>query len=417
MTSHIKIIITFNSIVLIKLLLLLLISLPSNVVIGSHDDNVPAIDPNGYILYCSCMGRFGNQAEQLLGSLQFAKSIDRTLILPPFIQYSHYKVNFIPFDDYIDIKSIGHYHRVITLEKFMKVLAPIVWPEDTRKIMCYSSRGSQEKACNPMDGNPFNAFWTHFGINWLTNQSIYHSPLLTDFNFADEWKSKYNDIKVLAFVGAPSAFPTNKKATKLQQYINFSQKVINIADAYRENRSFARKPYLAIHVRHGTDWIKACELLKANPDLPQLFSSQQCSPKSSSNPLPYELCYPSIGTIVDQIFRVTSESQIDIVYVATDNNNETLWQLIHDMIPNITLITPTKTLWSTGYITDHKPPNDIIIDVYLLSYANHLIANCISSFSAFATRFRSHVLYLRHLTEFFAEQTLDDDLHLLRDEL
>lgn len=239
--------------------------------------------------------------------------------------------------------------------------------------------------------------------------------------------------------GAPSAFPTNSEAVKLQKYINLSEKAIASGERYRKYRGFAHKPYLALHLRHGSDWVcpqttqtikcllimkisiqlKACDLLHENPDLHQLFSSTQCSPEKS-NPLPYELCLPPFQTIVEQIEQIIEESKtrdrIETIYIATDNNNETLWQLLSEKLPEVTIIAPTKTYSSSGEISEAKAPN-LIQDIYLLSYSNQFIGNCISSFSGFVSRYRNFNLNFEQTTHFFAEQLLDKSSYLIKTEL
>jgi hypothetical protein len=85
-----------------------------------HDD-MPQLDPSGYVMTCLCMGRFGNQvcfvqeplwrslialqqADHLLGTLEFARRVNRTLVLTPFLGYEdHRTLELIPFSSLFNI--------------------------------------------------------------------------------------------------------------------------------------------------------------------------------------------------------------------------------------------------------------------------------------------------------------------------
>lgn len=354
---------------------------------------------NGYIIYCPCMGRFGNQAEQLLGSLLFAKSLNRTLVLPPFVHYGYnHTPELIPFESIVQVEPIKDYHNVITLTDFMKYHAAELWPSGKRDFYCYSARDIDTKKCDALKGQPYETFWSAFNIS--EDGSVFYSPLSTSYHQIGEWKSKFPSTrhKILAFVGAPSSFPAYKDAIKIQRYIKMSDEIRSKALAFRRSKGFDGKPYVSMHIRQGSDWKKACQLLKSPGGLNQFFSSAQCTGYVFiERKLEYETCYPSYEEISKQlkqsigIFKAQKKYEINYVHIATDQDDPALWKHLKEDFQNIEFIFTPR---------DYNFPSTML-DIYLMAFADVFIGNCISSFSAFPARIRSHEPDLAKLTFYF----------------
>ncbi|XP_065310183.1 GDP-fucose protein O-fucosyltransferase 1 isoform X2 [Dermacentor albipictus] len=297
-------------------------------------------DRRGYILYCPCMGRFGNQADHFLGALAFSRALGRTLVLPPWVEYhpGEPKSVQVPFDTYFKVEPLTKYHRVIIMERFMKDLAPSIWPPGNRTVFCYQVRALGQ-GCQAKEGNPFGPFWDTFGVEF--DKSEFYMPLQYDIHHHDmarKWKEKYpaDRYLVLAFVGAPATFPVQKENLALQSYLVWSDTVLNMARHFI--RTSLRVPFVGIHLRNGIDWVRACEHLESSP---LLFSAPQCvGYMGERGPLPTLACLPTPEVVTQQAVAIQRE------------------------------------------------PSDPHVDLAILGLSNHFVGNCVSSFSAFVKRHR-----------------------------
>lgn len=129
------------------------------------------------------------------------------MLLPPWVEYRYGEPKSIqvPFGTYFNLRALGQYHRVMTMEHFMKEIAPTVWPETKRISFCYTQRnGEIEKSCNAKSGNPFGPFWNTFDIDFVGSE--FYGPFNYDAQnvvMANKWKDKYphDQWPVLAFTG------------------------------------------------------------------------------------------------------------------------------------------------------------------------------------------------------------------------
>lgn len=340
-------------------------------------------------MHCFIAGRFGNQADHFLGSLNFAKALNRTLILPPWIEYrtGELKSIQVPFDRYFQVEPIRKFHQVITMHEFMETIADSVWPVNMRRSFCYmerkSLRGSTKKDCHAKEGNPFGPFWDEFNIDFVGSE--FFSPLHYDAwhtpGLIEKWQSKYSadEWPVLAFTGAPASFPVQKENIALQKYLIWTEEMQTKAMDWVKS-TLPKGAYLGIHLRNGVDWKRACEHIH---DSPNLFSAAQCvGYRNEKGDATSDMCFPSKELIIKQIKREIKthhakhpNNGIKSIFVASDNNF-----MINELNDAL------KKLKISAFRMNDKNPH---LDLIVLEKSNLFIGNCISSFSAFVIRARN----------------------------
>ena len=197
---------------------------------------------------------------------------------------------------------------------------------------------------------------------------------------------------VIAFTGAPAAFPVQRQNLPLQQFVVWQEKWKSKAQAWLQ-QNLPPGPFVGVHLRNGGDWVRACE--HVDKGLEQLFSSPQClGYMGEHGKLTKELCLPSIATVARQVRRAAKEVKAVAVFVASDSDH---------------LLAQLRNELRTTRLTFHKQeadPPDTHLDLVILGQSNFFIGNCVSSFSAFVARSRAvHGLP----TQFFAFPQKNED--------
>ncbi|XP_072389899.1 GDP-fucose protein O-fucosyltransferase 1 [Diabrotica undecimpunctata] len=343
-------------------------------------------DPLGYILYCPCMGRFGNQADHFLGALSFAHGLNRTLVLPPWVEYRYGESKSIqvPFDTYFKVDPLQKFHKVLTMENFMKNIAPYEWPENERTSFCYMARGGSGDSCNAKDGNPFGPFWDTYNVEFV--KSEFYGPLHYDVHHHDmieQWKEKYppKQYPVLAFTGAPASFPVQQENLPLQKYLEWSDNIEKKAENFIK-KVLPKGAFIGIHLRNGIDWVRACQHI---PESPGLFAAPQClGYRNEKGPATSDMCLPSQEMIIRQVKRVVKNINNSV----NNNNDRTIKSLFVAADSNHMIDELKSGLHRMKVRVFKYPESDPHVDLAILGKSNHFIGNCISSFSAFVKRER-----------------------------
>uniref|UniRef100_A0A0N4Z1K3 GDP-fucose protein O-fucosyltransferase 1 n=1 Tax=Parastrongyloides trichosuri TaxID=131310 RepID=A0A0N4Z1K3_PARTI len=324
--------------------------------------------------------------EQFLGALSFSTLLNRTLILPPLVEYhpGESSATMADFENYFQIKPLEEYHRVISMRTFMKDLSKNVWPEEKRFSFCWSPKKSifDDKlppGCQAKDGNPFGPFWDNFNIQFVGD--VYYGDISNGYvpsniKEVNEWKSRFpaNRYPVLSFTSAPGKFPARHRDKHLQKYIKWSSSITSRAKNFIDQ--YLPRPFVGIHLRNDVDWNQVCRYVEADPSR-TIFSSEQCTGiNNEKGQLTKESCLPSYETILHDVEKLVREKNMKAIFVSSDKNH-----MIEEINKRL------KKYDVKAYKLNDNSPH---VSLAILEASDHFIGNCVSTFTAFVTRAREY---------------------------
>jgi hypothetical protein len=283
------------------------------------DDNEPppTWDPNGYLLAHFCQGRFGNQFDYLLHLLDLAGRTGRTLILPPYTDYSAQETMgkypwFWWFGEIFDTDHLQQHigFKVIDLGEFM-VHFRERWEAAGLVGHCTYPK-------NRMDGwhdncmidiSPKKPFWRNLGVEFERSD-----VLLT----ASHRMIKKVEHPVVALDCAPGKYPAPAHLDKNAAALNWSLPIRREAEAFIDAN--LERPYVAVHIRQA--FFPACD------GRPMTHSSGQCRSWLESEghefpdatpSFPNEICHPSGESMHEQLSVLMDATGAKSLFVASDN--------------------------------------------------------------------------------------------------
>ena len=327
----------------------------------------PQVDPNGYLFFCLCMGRFGNQATHFLGGLAMAKRINRTLVLPPFQDG-----DLVPFGDWFNVSRLAEYHRVVTAADFLENIAPTQWPSSSRIGMCFRYP-QHETPCTMDETDHHFTFWKKQDIKFVRTESYMLSYDAHSHHTKAEWDARFpaSSYPVLALQGAPGGLPMQKLTNGLHQYLQWSNAIAVERDAVIRDKIPSGK-YVGIHIRNAQDWDNACQHTDSARGSSYMAAPQCVGYDAGLGTVTKEICLPSRESIAQETAEAVRRVGAKYVFIAT---------------PHDPMLKDIQTAVGVDVKLLHLKLRPIL-DLAVLAKSDHFIGNCVSSFSAFVRRER-----------------------------
>eukprot|EP01043_Picozoa_sp_COSAG02_P024756 COSAG02_NODE_1365_length_13037_cov_4.315659_2_plen_448_part_00 len=221
-------------------------------------------DANGYVIGCMCQGRFGNQFDYMLSFIEHAKRLNRTAILPPWVEYNALKeTNEYPyypgFSEFFKVESIRRYHRAIDAFEFMATYGS-KWRR--LGVIGYSASARAE---NFEKGVPRAGFWKSLGIKFDRFEQL----------SARARSGSTDDVNhpVLAVDCVPGKYPAPASLNNLARYFEWSSTIDLAATKFIE-KQFGHRDQVFVAVQ----WRQEFAARTQNSGKCSGFSVSQCSP-------------------------------------------------------------------------------------------------------------------------------------------
>ena len=170
------------------------------------------------------MGRYGNQIDQLLGSLHFAKRTGRIFVAPPLVNWGAHKRKgnyFLEFQDVFNISALNKYHPSIPMQEFMELREQQQAGKMPIHCIDRAKKAFDTADCRLTPGQARGDFWTHYNVP--TSKAAQQVLSLTYQSQDSEISRVANAqrVPVLAFAGASqiAKFPMLSHLRNLHRFV------------------------------------------------------------------------------------------------------------------------------------------------------------------------------------------------------